>query len=399
MNIGILQLSSMALQLFTVPIIYRQYGIEIFGEIALSTSFAYLFGNVINYGTNQTAVKHVAIFKSNQSQLSDLFSKVLQLRMLLLIFTLFSIVILSYMSSLNSLVWVSILPFFVAEVFNPFFFLMGVEKINWLSWGNMIARMISFLLILLVNVKNLQAFYLNIFVGSPLLLLHASLFIIIILKFQIKIIFKSLKTIKSQIINNFYVTFNGSIGILQQSIFLFFVAGSFNTYTLGSYGLVDKILNAIRQIVSAFSSAVYPRASILFHQGNSNWLILRKRLQKIYIICSILIGILLYLFATQIVVFVGNDFNQIAVHYIKLLSFSIFFVSLNANNVLDLLLTEKYKSMFYISVAILASTLLISYLLSSRIFHMSIGWYPILIESICFLIYSFAIKKLKLHAL
>jgi O-antigen/teichoic acid export membrane protein len=200
------------------------------------------------------------------------------------------------------------------------------------------------------------------------------------------------------LVNNFYVTFNGSIGILQQSIFLFFVAGSFNSTILGAYGLVDKMLNAFRQLVSAFSSAIFPRAAVLFNTEKSSWKVFRMNIQIVYSLCSILTGVVLFFFPDQLVRLISDNVNLYAVEFTRLLSFAFIFLSLNANNVLELLLAEKYKSMFFISIAILFSTLLISFILSKNYFQLSIGWYPLLIEATCFLIYSFVIRKLNLYA-
>jgi O-antigen/teichoic acid export membrane protein len=397
-NIGIVQASSMLLQLLTVPIIIRQYGLTIFGEIVLSTSAAYLIGNIINYGTNQTAVKHIAVSKSSNLKLAELFSQTLQLRCFVFVISLLAVYAIYRFTLFNILIWISILPILMAEIFNPLFFLLGIEKVNWMSWNVLVARIFSFLLIIFVFVDHHNAFFLNLFVGIPLLLVYLSLLVLIIFKYKIKFRLVSIKVLINQLVNNFYVTFNGSIGMLQQSIFLFFVAGTFNSTILGSYGLVDKILNAFRQLVSAFSSAIYPRAAVLYNSGKSNWLNFRRYIQIIYLLCSVLTGIILFIFPHQLIKLISKNDNIYAVEFTRLLSFAFIFLSLNANNIIDLLLAEKFKSMFYISIAILFSTLLISYILSNDYVQMSIGWYPFLIEATCFFIYTFAIKKLKLHA-
>ena len=397
-NIGIVQASSMLLQLLTVPVIIRQYGLTIFGEIALSTSVAYLFGNIINYGTNQTAVKYIAVSKSSNLKLAGLFSQTLQLRCFVFVGSLLAVYTISKFTFLNVLIWISILPILLAEIFNPLFFLLGIEKVQWLSWNVLVARILSFLMIIFLYIDYHTAFFLNLFVGVPLLLVYVSLLVFIIFKYKIRIRVVSIKVLINQLVNNFYVTFNGSIGMLQQSIFLFFVASSFNSTILGAYGLVDKILNAFRQLVSAFSSAIYPRAAVLYNMGKFNWLKFRKNIQIGYLLCSVLTGIVLFIFPQQLVRLISKDVNIYAVEFTRLLSFAFIFLSLNANNIIDLLLAEKFKSMFYISIAILFSTLLISYILSKDYVQLSIGWYPFLIEATCFLIYTFAIKKLKLHA-
>jgi len=388
----------MLLQLLTVPVIIRQYGLTIFGEIALSTSVAYLFGNIINYGTNQTAVKYIAVSKSSNLKLAGLFSQTLQLRCFVFVGSLLAVYTISKFTFLNVLIWISILPILLAEIFNPLFFLLGIEKVQWLSWNVLVARILSFLMIIFLYIDYHTAFFLNLFVGVPLLLVYVSLLVFIIFKYKIRIRVVSIKVLINQLVNNFYVTFNGSIGMLQQSIFLFFVASSFNSTILGAYGLVDKILNAFRQLVSAFSSAIYPRAAVLYNMGKFNWLKFRKNIQIGYLLCSVLTGIVLFIFPQQLVRLISKDVNIYAVEFTRLLSFAFIFLSLNANNIIDLLLAEKFKSMFYISIAILFSTLLISYILSKDYVQLSIGWYPFLIEATCFLIYTFAIKKLKLHA-
>jgi len=397
-NIGIVQASSMMLQLLTVPLIIRQYGLTVFGEIALSTSVAYLFGNIINYGTNQTAVKNIAISKSDKLKLGELFSQTLQLRCFVFVISLFTVYAISRFNLLNNLIFISILPILLAEIFNPLFFLLGIEKVQWLSWSVLVSRMLSFLLIIFLFIDHHTAFFLNLFVGIPLLIVYFSLLVFIVLKYKIRFSVFSTKGLIIHLVNNFYVTFNGSIGMLQQSIFLFFVAGTFNSTILGAYGLVDKMLNAFRQLVSAFSSAIFPRAAVLFNTEKSSWKVFRMNIQIVYFLCSVLTGVVLFFSPDQLVRLISDNVNLYAVEFTRLLSFAFIFLSLNANNVLDLLLAEKYKSMFFISIAILFSTLLISFILSKNYFQLSIGWYPLLIEATCFLIYSFVIRKLNLYA-
>jgi O-antigen/teichoic acid export membrane protein len=236
-------------------------------------------------------------------------------------------------------------------------------------------------------------------IGIPLLFFNLFLLIYVVISFRLKVNRPSIADLQVKLFNNFQVTFNGNIGMLQQSIFLFFVAGNFNASILGAYGIVDKLLNAIRQIISAFSTAIYPRASQLFHQSKSSWLIFRFQIQKIYFFASILLGLFLYFFADQIVFLISNEENQLGSDFIQLLSPAPLFLSLNANNILDFLLNEQYKGMFNISIFILLSTGLISFALTRNLINLSIGWYPLIIEVSCLLIYTIAVKKYKLHVI
>lgn len=389
----------MILQLFTIPIITRKYGLEVFGEFALTTSVSYLLSNIVNYGTNQTAIKDVAIANCNSFELSKIFSNVFWLRLVVFgTITTITTIITITTSYQKTFLWLSILPVILTEIVNPFYFLVSVEKMHWISWGNIIIRALSFLSILFVTIHSNQAIILNLFVGVPLLFFNLFFSLYLIRSFQLKINRFSIGDLRVKLFNNFQVTFNGNIGMLQQSIFLFFVAGNFNASILGAYGIVDKLLNAIRQIVSAFSTAIYPRAAQLFHESKSSWLIFRSHIKKLYFIASVLLGIFLYYFADQIVLQISSEKNQLASTFIQLLSPAPFFLSLNASNVIDFLLNEQYKGMFNVSIFILLSTVLISFALTSNLFDISIGWYPLFIESSCLLIYTIAVKKYKLHA-
>lgn len=400
LNIGIFQLAGILLQFLTIPLITRKYGIEVFGEIALSTSIAYLLGNIVNYGTNQIAIKEIAVARDNNLLLSQIFSKVFWLRLVIFIIIItISTTITIRTLNRNLLLWLSISPLILSEIFNPLYFLIGIEKIQLISWGNIIARKLSFLLILFTSLQLNQSLILNLFVGAPLLFFYLLIFLLLIRKYNLRISLPSISHFKLMLINNFHVTFNGNIGMLQQSIFLFFVAGSFNPSILGAYGIVDKLLNAIRQIISAFSTAIYPRAAQLFHERKSSWLVFRFQIQKIYFLASLLLGLFLYFFAVQIVYLISSEQNSVASDFIKLLSPAPLFLCLNANNVLDFLLNEQYKGMFLISIFVLLATILISFALISNYFSLSIGWYPLFIEASCFLIYSIALKKYKLHAI
>ena len=399
LNIGIFQFAGMLLQLLAIPLITRKYGLEIFGEIALTTSVAFLLGNFVNYGTNQTAIKDVAIAKSNSLELSKIFSKVFWLRIVVfLIIVVMTTMITMTTQEKSLLLWLSITPLIFSELINPLYFLIGIEKIHWISWGNLCARLISLLLIFSVYLENSISVYLNLFVGIPLLLFYFIVTIFVILKSKINLFAPVYQSLKSDLKNNFFVTFNGNSALMQQSIFLFFVAGLTNPLLLGAYGIIDKLLSATRQIVSSFSLSIYPRAAELYHQEKRQWRSFRRKIQLSYVLVFIIAGILIYLCAHVIVHTLTKEQNEYSIGFVQLFALAPLFLALNANNVIDLLLSNKYKEMFYISLMVLFATLFLSYTLTRFNHAMSIGLYPVLIEGTCFLIYTAFIRKLNLHA-
>jgi len=401
-NIGLYQLAGMLLQLLAIPLITRKYGLEVFGEITLTTSVAYLLGNLVNYGTNQTAIKEVAVARTDNQSLSQIFSNVFWLRFLvfLIIITITTITITTTIttSEKNVFLWLSVFPLILSEIINPLYFLIGIEKIHWISWGNLITRLLSLLLIFAIAVKYNQAVYMNLFVGVPLLLYYSFIFFYILNKFSIKLHAPEFYRFKSDITKNFYVTFNGNTALMQQSIFLIFVAGLKNPLLLGAYGIVDKLLSATRQIVSSFSMSIYPRAAELYHREKSQWKSFRNKIQNSYALFFILVAFTIYFCSHFLVSLLTKDQNEYTIGFVQLFSLAPLLLALNANNVIDLLLQNQYKSMFCISLIILLATCIFSFLLSHYYQTISLGYYPVLIEGFCLIVYSGYLNKLNLHA-
>ncbi len=391
----------MLLQLLAIPLITRKYGLEVFGEIALTTSAAYLLGNFVNYGTTQTAIKEVAISRNDYKSLSQIFSNVFCLRLIVFILiTITTTVTITTITTLgkNLQLWLSVAPLILSEIINPLYFLIGIEKIHWISWGNLMTRLLSLFLIFSITIENNQAFYMNLFVGVPLLVFYLVVFIYVIREFKIKLFALKYAQLRSGLTNNFFVTFNGNSALMQQSIFLFFVAGLQNPVLLGAYGIVDKLLSATRQIVSSFSLSIYPRASELYHDEISKWRVFRQKIQKFYALFFIFLAIIIYACSYLLVNILTKDQNECTIVFVQLFSLVPLFLALNANNVIDLLLANQYKSMFYISLLVLLTTFILSILLTYLNESISLGWYPVLMEGTCLLIYTTFISKLKLRA-
>jgi hypothetical protein len=62
-NLGFIQISNIAVQLLLFPIILRSIGIESFGLVTVINAYSLLAGVFINYGTNQSGIKDIALVK------------------------------------------------------------------------------------------------------------------------------------------------------------------------------------------------------------------------------------------------------------------------------------------------------------------------------------------------
>jgi O-antigen/teichoic acid export membrane protein len=295
-------------------------------------------------------------------------------------------------------IWAGAIPLILAEVINPLYFLIGKEKIQWISWGNMIVKMLVLLFILAVPFPQQPAVWINVAIGMPMLVYYILIGIYIHYKESLTIIVPSKESLAGLAKDNFYIMFNGSAVSLQQSVFLFAISNYVSANTLGSYALVDKLLGACRQLVSSFSTAVYPQAARQFQHSSENWLQFRKFLQKIYTVSFGIAAILIFIGAKYIVLWITKKEDPSAELFVQMFCLAPLLLALNANNVLTLLLEKRYRPLFTISILILIATFLISFILVQFSDPHVLGWYPIAIEGSCLLIYMAFTKKKKLNA-
>ena len=398
-NLGIFQAASIALQLLVIPIITRKYGIATFGQVALAASFANFISNFSNYGTSQTAIKDVAANTEDKVFLSKLFYKILIFRFLASAIFLPVIGLMLFLHPDMSIwVWIGAIPLILSEIINPLYFLIGKEKIQWISWGNIAVKIIVLLLILFIPLQSQPAAWVNALLGIPVVVYYIFICFYIHGKESLQVMIPSKKSLIHLAKENFYIMFNGTAVSLQQSVFLFTVANYVSANTLGMYALIDKLLGVFRQLISSVSSAVYPQAARLFFQSPIQWFEFKKTLQKMY---GILFGtgaLVLFFGAKWIVFLITKKDDPTTEMFVKMFSLAPLMMALNANNVLTLLLEKRHRTLFIISMIILTITFLISFLFVLFTDHQSLGWYPLVIESICLLIYLVFTNKKSLHA-
>ena len=398
-NLGIFQASGIALQLLVIPLITRKYGIATFGQVALAASFAAFIASVTNYGTSQTAIKEVAGNADDTIFLSKLFYKILIFRLFAsVIFFPVLVLMLFLHPTLSIWVWVGAIPLLLAEIVNPLYFLIGKEKIQWISWGNIGVKVLVLALIILIPLHSQQAAWINGILGMPIVLYYVFICLYIHHKESLQVILPSRESLMQLARENFYIMFNSTAVFLQQSVFLFTVANYVSANTLGMYALIDKLLGVFRQLISSFSNAVYPQAARLFQQAPSNWFQFKKTLQKMYAILFGIMAVAIFLGAKLIVVLITKKDDPATEMFVQMFSLAPLLMALNANNVLTLLLEKRHRTLFIISMLILAITFLSSYLLVQFTDHQALGWYPVVIESCCLLIYMVFTNKKSLHA-
>ncbi len=378
-NLGFIQVCNALIQVLLFPIIFHIIGIEQFGYISVANSYAGLVSLIINYGTNQSGIKDIAINKNNMFFLSGTFYTVYYTRILLFLFSLLILVVLYWLKL--PLVYYFFLAnvIVLSEVFNPFFFFVGMEKTFLFNVANLLSKLSSVLLIIFFITSSQSAPFVNVYLGVGNLVFYVLLMFYAIKKYQLTPHIPNLSSIAKAISKNFYLVGNNLSVQLQQSFFVFTLSGAVNPLVLGAYTFCDKIVWSFRQLLIAFSSALYPKASITYHSKKEEWFIQKRKINWLLAIIFLITAALLFFLAPSVVLLLTKTTDVLTIQYIRCISFVPLIAALNTLNVIELLISNSYSSLFIMGLTLLVLSAINSYLFllaGERFF----GYYPIIME-------------------
>jgi len=377
------QMTNYLVPLVTMPYLIRTIGTEKFGLISYIQAFLYYFIVFVDFGFSTTAVREISIARNDTVALTRIFYTTIFTKLLLGLISLVIIITVILFVPRFRDHWQSYIMGFslvIGQVLFPVWFFQGIEKMKYITYLNFVAKLIfAILLFVLVRGANDYPFALA---AQGIGLIIASLIGIMIIKLRFKIKFywphsaMLVKEIKSGfpiLISNFSVTaYNSSLYLL--------VGFYENDQVLGVYSIAEKITALIRQILSTFSQAIFPRVCSLVTQGQAE---LRKFWRKIlmpFAIGIVSICLLVCIFSSTVVTLVtGDNLSETA----KLLSVIIWVPVIVYFNIpsFQILLAYNYK------------TVVMQVLTASSLFSIVLSWFLVPRFSILGAAYSLIITE------
>ncbi|WP_342647800.1 oligosaccharide flippase family protein [Mucilaginibacter sp. CSA2-8R] len=393
MNLGGIQISNTLLLVLLIPIITRHLGLEKFGLIMFSSRFAQLAGTVVNYGTNQSGVRDVATHAKFEDQLSKVFYNTLTVRFMvfLLVILLIAGLKLFHLTYYNYLL-LSI-PMIAAEVINPLFFFIGMQKIKIFNLVNLLSNALSLIVIYMIIKQHQHAEWVNFALGALSVFMYLALWFYIRRTFNIS--YYSSKIADLQLISkaNFYLTVNNISVHLQQSIIIFALTEWGNTMLLGAYTLCDRIIGQCRNLLITISNAVYPKAVAVYNQNAANWQVYRRKMKYALTAIFFFGSVLIFFLADFIVFILSKEHNDMAATLLKIMAIVPVISALNVLNVLDQLLKNSNKAIFNIALILLVLSFIITYSLLQLNHIVLTGAFTVVIEFCALLMYEYIVNK------
>jgi O-antigen/teichoic acid export membrane protein len=393
-----LNISNAVFQLLVIPILIHYATPIKLGVYFIALSFGVLASILVNFGSSQTAVVELQR-ASTDNEKNMISAETLAVRF----YPLWIAVIISLgvaAVSDNGIYYVAILPMLFAEFINPQFYLIAQYKINKYSILNMVIRALVLGLIYIFR-NNDQLIFIALFSsGVGMFLLNVLFFKVAFPAANLFSLWPNFKRILALIKTHALIVGNGITVHLQQSLFLFALPAFASPIFLSAYGLIDKLISSCRMMVNAYSAAVMPKAAGEHLQGNEQWRTLKKQQNSILALACIAAGFVLYFFPGFILslLLLGKSnvdpaFMLEATRLLKLIALVPLLIALNVFNVAELILDKKFKSYFGAGLIVLLIAGLFILFLFLGLPNYTLGYYPMIIEGACLVIYFLIIQS------
>ena len=393
-----LNISNAVFQLLVIPILIHYATPIKLGVYFIALSFGVLASILVNFGSSQTAVVELQR-ASTDNEKNMISAETLAVRF----YPLWIAVIISLgvaAVSDNGIYYVAILPMLFAEFINPQFYLIAQYKINKYSILNMVIRALVLGLIYIFR-NNDQLIFIALFSsGVGMFLLNVLFFKVAFPAANLFSLWPNFKRILALIKTHALIVGNGITVHLQQSLFLFALPAFASPIFLSAYGLIDKLISSCRMMVNAYSAAVMPKAAGEYLQGNEQWRTLKKQQNSILALACIAAGFVLYFFPGFILslLLLGKSnvdpaFMLEATRLLKLIALVPLLIALNVFNVAELILDKKFKSYFGAGLIVLLIAGLFILFLFLGLPNYTLGYYPMIIEGACLVIYFLIIQS------
>lgn len=416
-HLGFIQATNIVLQLLLIPLVISRVGLAANGLVLTALSLAGLLSIVVNYAGSQTLpvlldglMKHGRL--QNQQDDSTKHGRFQDQRIAeeisgnmlirLLAFAAISTVIwLIYLSGWSFGIYLlCIIPLLFSEVLNPHPFLLSIGKIRYFNYANLLSRSIALLLIWLTLGEVEQAPWVNAWVGMFLSAFYLLLWGFMIKKRMIRFGRLNGTALLSLLSRHAHLVGSNLIVHLQQSVFLYGLGLTSSPAVLGVYSILDKLVTGVRMALIAFSNAIYPFAITTFNGGIEHWYLLRKKVNRFFLLFFLISGSVIFFTAPWLAALLADDAgNSLLTDYLRWMCIVPVLISLNALNVMELLMKQKFDQQFLISLRLLALSLLASVvclapfylnftMFPSFLFIPYLPVYLIFIEAITLLLYE-----------
>jgi PST family polysaccharide transporter len=348
-SLSTLQVANYILPLITLPYLVRVLGPEKFGLIAFAQAFIGYFNVLTDYGFNLSATRDISINRKDNDIVSEIFSSVIVIKFGLLILSLSVMTLIIFSFDKFRSEWpIYYLTFgmVVGQVLFPVWFFQGMEKMKYITFLNIFARII-FTISIFIFVKNASDFlYVPILSSLGSIVAGVLAFWIVFKDFGVKFRMPDFERVKFDLKEGWYI-FISTVAISLYTTSNTFILGLFtNNIIVGYYSAAEKIIRSAQGLLSPVSQTIFPHVSKLMNESKDAGIKFIRRITYLIGGLSFVISLVIFILANLIVeTILGSQYTE-SIIILRILAFLPFLVGLSNVFGIQTMLTLNYKKAF-----------------------------------------------------
>ena len=262
--LSLLQVFAILFPLLTYPYLLRVIGLELYGVIIFAQSIINYVSLVINFGFNMSGARNVATYKQDRARLSRIVTSIYWCKFILwLVCLVLYLSVISMVPFFEDHYWVYILSFLLTfnELMLPIWFFQGIEKMKYITFVNLSARLLFVVAIFLFVHRQEDYLLVPLLNGIGAILAGCLSLYILLGKERVRFSLIPVRELRS--------TYKESlplfVSILSTQIYVNvnkLVIGPFlGMLEVSIYDMADKVLLLMKLPASMIAQAVFPKIS------------------------------------------------------------------------------------------------------------------------------------------
>ncbi len=347
-SLSVLQAFTYILPLLTLPYLTKVLGIENFGLVMFAQSFIMFFNVFVDYGFNLSATKEVSIHRNNKEKLTEIFSSVLTIKVILLVvsFVILSIIVFSFDKFSNNweLYYFTFLTVIGQAIF-PIWYFQGLEMMKYITIVNITSKLLFTMAIFIFIKVGSDYILVPIFNGLGFIIGGIISQYIIFKKFHQNLNFHNMN-LKKHFKNGLHVFLSISSSTVLSATPILLIGTFLDYTTVGYYSAYEKIISAIKSFFYIINQTFFPRLSKIFIENKNKYKKLWIKLSLYTVILSIVTFVILFILSKIFIkYYLGESFlTQLYIFYtlaITIISYTI----INSLGLNGLLVIGKNKQL------------------------------------------------------